>query len=64
MTKANKYSIKELKADQKSIFSMYLLEYFHSVSSGPKPLWLYEISSLFKAHLSKLMQSGEVKQFN
>ena len=42
---------------------MYLLEYFNSVPSGPKPLWLHEISSLFMAHLSELMQS-EVKQFN
>lgn len=43
---------------------MYLLEYFHSVPSSPKTLWLHEISTLFKAHLSELIQSGEVKQFN
>ena len=43
---------------------MYLFEYFHSVPSGPKPLWFYEISSLFMAHLSELVQFGEVKQFN
>lgn len=43
---------------------MYLLEYFHSAPSSPKTLWLHKISTVFKAHLSELMQSGEVKQFN
>ena len=43
---------------------MYLPEYFHSVPSGPEQLWFCDISSLFMARLSRLVQSGEVKEFN